>query len=262
MSLLDLPNELILLILIFLLPGNRDSLDALCLVHSRLLAVARPLTSHELTLEGSFGGPKGEQSAREARFLEFVSDETKVAAVRRLVLLGEVHPRGIELLARLRNVTHLKIVGDWMTLYDWYDGFEMIRALVGSFPALEALSLSNWIVNDEDFDDFQDDLQDDDDDDGRNTYLPDGEVLSHSLRRILCENVDPAMRKLWLSTPNIEIVEMHVCTDRDSFSASPFSILERFLYLCQTPGTSGFIGCSFGIRSSARRSSGYTSITV
>ncbi|KAJ6597179.1 hypothetical protein DFH09DRAFT_1357211 [Mycena vulgaris] len=211
MPLLELPNELLLIIFTSLLANNADSLDALCLVHRRLLDIARPLTWRELILDGSFGGPGREESPREARFLEFVSDETRAAAVHCLVLLGEVHPRGIKLLAKLPKITHMEILGTWMDPSDWYDGFNMIHGLVGSFPALEALYLSNCLVEDGDFDEFQDELKDDDDEYGRNAYDPGDEVLSHSLRRILCENVDPAMRKLWLSTPNVEVVEMHVC---------------------------------------------------
>ncbi|KAJ7709617.1 hypothetical protein B0H17DRAFT_1028498 [Mycena rosella] len=208
MPLLDLPTELIQLIFLSLLP-NADSLDALCLVHRRLLAVARPLTWHELILDGTFGA---EKSPREERFLEFVSDDARAAGVRRLVLSGEVLPAGIKLLSKLPNVTHMKILGAWMEPEDWYDGFHMIHGLIGSFPALDAVHLRDCLVEDEDFDEFRDELQHDNDEAGRNAYIPDDEVLSHSLRRILCENVDPAMRKLWLSTPNVEVVEMHVCS--------------------------------------------------
>ncbi|KAJ7444846.1 hypothetical protein FB451DRAFT_71775 [Mycena latifolia] len=211
MPLLELPNEILLLIFLSLLANNADSLDALCLVHRCLLAIARPLTWRELILDGSFGGPGREEAPREARFLEFVSDETRAASVRCLVLLGEVFPRGIKLLSKLPNITHLEILGEWMDPSDWYDGFNMIHSLVGSFPTLEALYLSNCLVEDGDFDEFRDELQVDDNEYDRNAYDPGDEVLSHSLRRILCENVDPAMRKLWLSTPNVEVVEMHVC---------------------------------------------------
>ncbi|KAJ7085806.1 hypothetical protein B0H15DRAFT_931723 [Mycena belliarum] len=210
--LLDLPNELILLIFLPLLANNADSLDALCLVHRRLLAIARPLTWRKLILDGSFGGPGSEEAPREARFLEFVSDETRAAAVRCLVLRGEVHPRGLALLSKLPSIMHLEILGEWMDPSDWYDVFMMIHGLVGTFPILESLYLSNCMMEDGDFDEFKDELQVDDHELDRNTYDPGDEVLSHSLRRILCENVDPAMRKLWLSTPNLEVVEMHVCT--------------------------------------------------
>ncbi|KAF7363599.1 hypothetical protein MSAN_01016800 [Mycena sanguinolenta] len=87
----------------------------------------------------------------------------------------------------------------------------MVHSLVESFPALRTLHLKDCYQEDEDFDEFQDDLQDDPDEyTGRNAYAP-GEIISTSLRHIICENVDPAFRKLWLSTPEIEVVEMHMC---------------------------------------------------
>lgn len=231
MLLLDLPNELIQLIFLSLLANDGEALDALCLVHRRLLSIARPLTWRELRLEGTFGGPGKEESPREARFLEFVSDETRAAAVRCLVLTGEIHTRGINLLAKLRNVTHLEILGAWMDPSDWYDGFHMIHAIVGGFPALDALYLSHCLVEDGDFDEFQDHLKDDENEYNRNAYDPGDEVLSHSLRHIVCENVDPAMRKLWLSTPNVEVVEMHVCQPGPVHSTNqPCSLLYQKTY--------------------------------
>ncbi|KAF7363669.1 hypothetical protein MSAN_01024300 [Mycena sanguinolenta] len=86
----------------------------------------------------------------------------------------------------------------------------MVYSLIGSFPALRTLYLRDCYRQDEDFDEFQDHLQDDPDDASRNPYGS-SEIISNSLRHIVCENVDPAFRRLWLSTPGVDIVEMHMC---------------------------------------------------
>jgi hypothetical protein len=69
---------------------------------------------------------------------------------------------------------------------------------------------------------------------GRNAYHPVG-VISNSLRHIVCDNVDPAFRKLWLDTPTIEVVEVHMCKMKpwdDCRSSYIFFSLEIALFSC------------------------------
>jgi hypothetical protein len=145
---------------------------------------------------------------REAAFIDLY-DDARAAAVRYLKVTGHIEDTGIELLGRLQNVTHLEISGAWMEYGT--DCFDMVYHLVRSFPALRYLHLTDCYQEDEDFDEFQDNLQEDPTEyTGRNAYEP-TEIISNSLRHIVCENVDPAFRKLWLSTPAIDVVEIHLC---------------------------------------------------
>jgi hypothetical protein len=145
---------------------------------------------------------------REAAFIDLY-DDARAAAVRYLKVTGHIEDTGIELLGRLQNVTHLEISGAWMEYGT--DCFDMVYNLVRSFPALRYLHLTDCYQEDEDFDEFQDNLQEDPTEyTGRNAYEP-TEIISNSLRHIVCENVDPAFRKLWLSTPAIDVVEIHLC---------------------------------------------------
>ncbi|KAK7037952.1 hypothetical protein R3P38DRAFT_3311210 [Favolaschia claudopus] len=87
----------------------------------------------------------------------------------------------------------------------------MVHGLIEALPALQYLHLKDCYRDDEDFDEFDDDAKDDPMEyTDRNAHTPEG-IISHSLRHIVCDNVDPAFRKLWLSTPEIEVVEMHMC---------------------------------------------------
>lgn len=126
-------------------------------------------------------------------------------------LTGEVEDNGINLFARLRNVTHIEISGAWMEVEDGHACFYMVSKIIAAFPELHSLYLADCLAEEEDFDEFQDHLQDDPTEyTDRNAYQP-TEVISNSLRHIVCENVDPAFRKLWLSSPAIDVVEMHLC---------------------------------------------------
>ncbi|KAJ6525703.1 hypothetical protein B0H19DRAFT_1198511 [Mycena capillaripes] len=217
MELLELPSELLTLILLSILRDTHDAvtLNTLRLVNRRLLSIAQPLTARYLCIEGSFGsyrrGAPILPLSREKAFLNIFSDDARAAAVRHLKVTGHVENSGIELLARLQNVTHLEISGAWMEEEDGGECFSMVSGLVGSFPALQSLHLIDCYQEDENFDEFRDDAQDDPTEyTGRNAYTPEG-VISNSLRHIVCDNVDPAFRKLWLSTPTIEVVETHMC---------------------------------------------------
>ncbi|KAJ7905798.1 hypothetical protein B0H14DRAFT_2661674 [Mycena olivaceomarginata] len=217
--LLDLPNELLTLILLCLL-CNRDleTSTNLSRASRRLRFVADPLTSSYLCLKGAFGSYRlpMHPDTREAAFIDLYGD-ARAAAVRYLKVTGHIEDTGIELLGRLQNVTHLEISGAWWMEYGT-DCFDMVYALVRSFPALRYLHLTDCYQEDEDFDEFQDNLQEDPTEyTGRNAYDP-TEIISNSLRHIVCENVDPAFRKLWLSTPAIDISEKLVliaCFFRD-----------------------------------------------
>ncbi|KAJ7272038.1 hypothetical protein B0H12DRAFT_1320025 [Mycena haematopus] len=220
MALLDLPNELLIHILsLCLLHDNRDleTLTSVSLASRRLRSIAHPLRARYLCIEGSFGSyrsPIRLLDAREASFLDLFFDDARAAAVRYLKVTGRVEDTGVDLLARLRNVTHLEISGGWAEPEDGGETFQMVYALVRSFPALRNLHLTDCYQEDEDFDEFDDDVQDDPDEcTDRNAYEP-TEIISSSLRHIVCENVDPAFRKLWLSTPAVEVVEMHMCEFR------------------------------------------------
>ncbi|KAJ6502370.1 hypothetical protein C8R45DRAFT_1092232 [Mycena sanguinolenta] len=214
-ALVNLPNELLNLILLALLHDDPDleTITSLSLVNRQLRSIAHPVAQQYLCLEGDFGSyrPPKSPDPREEAFLHIFSDDARAAAVRYLKVTGHVEKTGIELLARLRNVTHLEVSGAWADREDDGDSFHMVHSLVGSFPALRTLYLKDCYQEDEDFDEFQDELQDDPTEyTGRNAYEPDG-IISNSLNHLICENVDPAFRKLWLSTPEIEVVEMHMC---------------------------------------------------
>ncbi|KAJ6624534.1 hypothetical protein B0H10DRAFT_1981568 [Mycena sp. CBHHK59/15] len=115
MPLLDLSTELVVLILLALLPKHRKTLNNVCLVDRRLLSIARPLTWRVLSLEGSFC-PGSSESTREARFLDFMSDEARASAVR-----------------------YLEISGAWIEPEDCYEAFTMIHSIVGALPTLDSL---------------------------------------------------------------------------------------------------------------------------
>ncbi|KAF7363659.1 hypothetical protein MSAN_01023200 [Mycena sanguinolenta] len=214
-ALFDLPNELLNLILLSLLYHDRDleTLTSLSLASRQLRSIVEPVTKQYLCLQGHFGSrhPSESPDTREAAFLDFFSDDARAAAVRYLKLTGHVEITGIELLTRLRNVAYLEISGAWADQQDQPDCFHMVYTLVGRFPTLRTVYLKNCYQEDEDFDEFRDDLKDDPYENMvPNAHVPSG-IISTSLRHIICENVDPAFRKLWLSMPEIEVVEMHMC---------------------------------------------------
>ncbi|KAJ7172232.1 hypothetical protein C8R46DRAFT_141527 [Mycena filopes] len=213
MTLLNLPNELLALILVSLLRKNHapETLAAVRLINRRLLAIAHPLAARYLCLEGNFGTYNRPilPDSREAHFRDFFSDDARAGAVQHLTLTGHVENSGRELLNRLCNITHLEISGAWMAEEDGGECYGMVYTLVAAFPALSSLRLADCYQEDEDFDEFQDDLQDDPHHADLNGNYP--EIISTSLRHVVCENVDPAFRQLWLATPSVEVIEMHMC---------------------------------------------------
>ncbi|KAK7019325.1 hypothetical protein R3P38DRAFT_1266145 [Favolaschia claudopus] len=214
-ELLDLPDELLILIVLCLIrnPSDLETLTDLCLINRRIRSIAYPVASQYLCIEGDLGGrPHTEilPGTRESEFLELF-DEERCDAVRYLTLTGHVQATGVKLLARLRNVTHLEISG--AELDEKYDSqcIWMVQDLIEALPALEYLHLKDCYRDDEDFDEFRNDLKDDLIEYTANYGYTPERIISHSLRHIVCDNVDPAFRVLWLATPEVEVVEMHMC---------------------------------------------------